>query len=138
MTQSQKKEPTEKFIGYPTNKLFSVINNRNIAQKAVEALEAAGFKGEIELFHGVEGADRIDATGAKHGRLAQLRRLHQNVTVEREHAERYEQAVLRGHCVIAVHIKDSEQREHARRILLEHDGHFINFYGRFGIRKLDL
>jgi hypothetical protein len=129
---------SEKFLSYPTNNLFGVIADNIDAELAVKALVAAGFSDEIQLYHGEEGANRIDASGAKHGLLAQLRRLHQKVTVEREHAEQYEEAVLKGYCVIAVHTSDPESRETARQILKNHGGYFINYYGRFGIRKLDL
>ena len=138
MNTGIEKDKKDKFIGYPTDNLFAIIDNIDNAQKALQALSAVGFADEIQVFHGEEGALRIDASGAKHGRLAQLRRLHQQVTVEREHAERYEQTVLQGHCVIAVHISDLERLEQARQILKEYGGHFINYYGRFGIRKLDL
>jgi rRNA-processing protein FCF1 len=131
------KDRTEKFIGYPIDNLFGIIDNSDDAETALQALVTAGFANDIQLFHGEEGAHRIDASGAKHGWLAQLRRLHQKSTVERAHAEQYEQAVLQEQCVIAVHTSDPEQRERARQILKAHGGHFINYYGRFGIRQLD-
>jgi hypothetical protein len=133
-----KKDKKGKFIGYPTDNLFGIIDDPVKAEQALQALATAGFAAETEVFHGEEGAHRIDASGANHGRLAQLRRLHQKTTVEREHAEQYEQAVLQGYCVIAVHTSDPDQREQARQVLKEHGGHFINYYGRFAIRKLDL
>lgn len=131
------KERKDKFIGYPTDNLFGIIDHVDDTLKALQTLAAAGFADEIQAFHGEEGAYRIDASGAKHGLLAQLRRLHQKTTVEREHAEQYELAVGQGHCVIAVHTSDPERREQARQILKENKGHFINYYGRFGIRQLD-
>jgi hypothetical protein len=131
------KERADKFIGYPTNNLFSIIDDSVDAEEALQALAVAGFGDETQVFHGEEGAHRIDASGAAHGWLAQLRRLHQKTTVEREQAEQYEQAVLQGHCVIAVHTGDPERREEARQILKGHGGHFINYYGRFGIRGLE-
>jgi hypothetical protein len=127
-----------KFIGYPTNQLFSIIDNPADAEQALQALEAAGFASDTQVFHGEEGAHRIDASGAQHGRLAQLRRLRQSVSLDGQHAALYEQAVRQGHCVIAVHAIDSERREEARQILKAHGGHFINFYGRFTIHQFDL
>ncbi|MCE7990069.1 MAG: hypothetical protein DYG89_53675 [Caldilinea sp. CFX5] len=64
-------------------------------------------------------------------------RLFQRTTVERAHAERYEQMIRQGHYVIAVHLHEVEQREQVRQLLKAHGGHFINFYGRYAIRKLD-
>lgn len=128
----------DKFIFYPTNQLFSIIDNPADAEQALRALAAGGFAEGTQLFHGEEGAHRIDASGAQHGRLAQLRRLRQSVSLDGQDAALYEQAVRQGHCVIAVHSTDSERREEARQILKTHGGHFINFYGRFTIQRLDL
>lgn len=137
MTVLNEKEPTSKFIGYPNDTLFGIIDEPVRAQEALRALVAAGFAAETQVFFGQEGADRIDASGAKHGRLTQLRRLHQRTTLEREHAEQYEHAVLEGSCVIAIHTSDPTEREQAHQLMKDHGGHFINYYGRFGIRGLD-
>jgi hypothetical protein len=137
MKNTIENDKTKKFIGYPTDTLFGIIDDVNNAEQLLKALAAAGFTEETQVFHGEEGAEMIDASGTKHGFLAQLRRLHQKTTVEREHAERYERAVLDNRCVIAVHTSDPEAREQVRLILKEYGGHFINYYGRFGIRQLD-
>lgn len=131
-------DKSKKFIGYPTDNLFGIIDEEHRAEHALKALAAAGFVEDTQVFHGQAGAAMIDASGSKHGFLAQLRRFHQKTTVEREHAERYEQAVMNNQCVIAVHTNSAEAREQVRLILKENGGHFINFYGRFGIRKLDV
>jgi hypothetical protein len=124
------------FIGYPTNTLFSIFDNPAAAAVTLRALTAAGFAGETQVYHGESGAHRIDASGAGHGRAAQFRRLHQRTTKERDHAEQYEQAALRGDWVIAVHASDQDRLEQAQQIIQGHGGRFINYYGRFGIRGL--
>ena len=138
MKSQIEEEKTQDFIGYPTNTLFGIVDDKADAEQVLFELASAGFVNDIRVFHGAEGVAQIDASGANHGWLAQLRRFHQKSTVEREHAERYELAVEQGHCVIAVQTGESERREQAREILKAHGGHFINYYGRFGIRKLDL
>lgn len=137
MTVTNQTERPDKFIGYPNDTLFGIIDEPDRAQEALRALVAAGFAADTQVFYGQKGADRIDASGAKHGRLTQLRRLHQRTTLERDHAEQYERAVIGGSCVIAVHTGDPLERERARRFMKDHGGHFINYYGRFGIRGLD-
>lgn len=128
----------DKFIGYPTDNLFTIIDNPADAEQALQALQAAGFAADTQVFHGEDGAHRIDASGAQHGRLAQLRRRRQSVSLDGQHAALYEQAVRQGHCVIAVHADEPERRETVRQILRANGGHFINFYGRFTITQLDL
>lgn len=138
MKNLTKTNKTDKFIGYPTNQLFSIIDNPADAEQALRGLAEVGLAEDTQLFHGEDGAHRIDASGAQHGPLAQLRRRRQSISLDGQHAALYEQAVRQGHCVIAVHSTDSERREEARQILKTHGGHFINFYGRFTIQKLDL
>jgi hypothetical protein len=132
------KTQDEKFIINPTDYLFGIIDDPEAAETVLTALVSAGFNPDrVRVFHGEQGVRQIDATGAEHGRLARLIRWRQNTTPARPHAERYEQAVRDGHCVIAVHASDQESRTQARQIMKQHGGHFINFYGRWVIYSLD-
>ena len=138
MSDSIETNKPDKFIGYPTHNLFGIIDDPADAEQALRAFKAAGFAANIQVFHGEDGAYRIDASGSQHGRLAQLQRRRQSVSLDGQHAALYEQAVRQGHCVIASHTSESERREVAHQILKAHEGHFINFYGRFTINQLDL
>ena len=132
------KTQDEKFIINPTDYLFGIIDDLEAAETAVNALISAGFSPDsVSVFHGEQGVRQIDATGIAHGRLARFVRWRQSTTSMRQHAERYEQAVRDGHCVIAVHVRNLEARELARQILKRHSGHFVNFYGRWIIHSLD-
>ncbi len=130
-------EKEDEFIRYPTDTLFGIVDQPGDAKQVLQALTAAGFtEDKVRVFCGESGARQIDSSGVQHGVLTQLVRLYQRTTVERDHAEQYEQALHQGSYVIAIHISDSVAREQAEQILGEHGGHFINFYGRHTIRKL--
>ena len=132
------KTQDENFIINPTDYLFGIIDDPEVAETGLKALVSAGFSPDhVRVFHGERGVRQIDATGVEHGRLARLIRWRQSTTPMRQHAERYEQAVRDGHCVVAVHARNLEARELARQILKRHGGHFINFYGRWVVYSLD-
>lgn len=128
----------DKFIFNPTDNLFGIIDDLLKAEQAVETLVSSGFaRDDITSFQGELGAHQIDADGSEHGRLTRIIRWRQSTTPARQDAERYEQAVHEGKCVIAVQTKTPETRESARQILKAHGGHYINFYGRWTMENLD-
>lgn len=92
----------------------------------------------VKVFSGEAGAQQIDASGAQHGLFAQLVRIYQRTTSEHDQAAYYEQALREGRYVIAIHNDDADARQQVRAILKTQGGHFINFYGRRAIQKLDL
>lgn len=138
MTDLNLKTQDMKFIFNPTNYLFGIVDDAKMTELVIESLVLAGFSSNrITVFQGERGVRQIDATGAEHGRIARLIRWRQSTTPARWHAERYEQAVRDGHCVVAVYTSDQDSRERARQIMKQNGGHFINFYGRLVIYTLD-
>jgi hypothetical protein len=130
---------TSDFIYYPTDKVIGIIDDPDDAEAALTDLEAAGFTAdEIEVLTGEEGAHRIDPTGRKHGLLPRIVRSIQKLgNYESDHVRRHEQELLAGHFGIGVTAKKEEAREKVRDILKSHNGHFINFYGRWAMQRLD-
>jgi len=128
------------FIPYPSNKVVGFIDDPNDAQAALRDLNAAGFKAaEIEFLTGDEGARRIDVTGRKHGPLARIVRSIQKLgDYESKHLRRHEQELLAGHFGIGVTAKRESDRQKVRQILKSHNGHFINYYGKWAMEILDL
>jgi hypothetical protein len=86
-----------------------------------------------------EGAHRIDVKGDEHRPLAHIVRSTQKLLGDYkiEHAARHEHEVLAGHFGIGVVARDEEDRDQARQILKAHNGHFINFYGRWTTEYMD-
>jgi hypothetical protein len=130
---------TSDFIYYPTDKVVGIIDDPDDAEAALSDLEVAGFTAEeIEVLTGEEGAHRIDPTGRKHGLLPRIVRSIQKLgNYESDHVMRHEQELLAGHFGIGVTAKKEEDRERVRQILKAHNGHFINFYGRWAMQRLD-
>ena len=82
---------------------------------------------------------RIDAAGVKHGVFARIVRSTQYVLgdYEIEDATRHEKELKAGHFGIGVSTHRKAEREKVRQILKVHRGHFINFYGRWTMERLE-
>jgi hypothetical protein len=127
-----------RFIFYPVNHLFGIIDDTRGAETALRALAEAGFGGEeIIVFTGEQGAKRIDAEGTEHGLFARLVRRLQHMTPEHDQAVVYQEAARGGNSVVAIHANSNEEKELALGILRTNGAHFINFYGPLASELLD-
>jgi hypothetical protein len=121
------------FIGYPNRKVLGVLDDRAALDRAVAAIEALGTtESDIETFEGAADAERFDATGARHGLLARLRRAMQFGLMDQLPALAWYEAALReNRHVIAVKTANSATTRQAVDALKGAGAHFINRFGRF-------
>lgn len=122
-----------RFIGYPNRQVVAVFDDRAAADAAVAALRARGIPDEaVETFGGVEDAERFDATGARHGLVARLRRAMQFGLMDQLPALAWYEAALReGKSVVAARTTSRAETLRAVDLLKREGGHFINRFGRF-------
>jgi hypothetical protein len=127
-----------RFIGYPTDSLLAVVPDAERSAAAAAALKAAVFSDrEITIIRGDEGASRFDATGALHGLVARLRRIVSFTVMDQlPDMAWYEAAIRAGQTVVMVRVRGEARKAEAIRILREHGGHFINYYGRFATEEI--
>jgi hypothetical protein len=104
------------------------------------AMHASGFATrDLEVLRGVEGADRMDGTGAVAGWLGRLRRAFDFTLMDQlVDFAAYERALRDGRAVVMVHVHGDAPKAAAHDVLKRHAGHFINYYGRFATEELDL
>jgi chitinase len=115
-------------VNYPTNCVLGVVDNPGQAYSAIGDLNAAGF--ELVALAGAEGAERLDVTGEEHGLKGQIIRTIQKYgDSESTEFQRYDDELRAGHYVIRVHVDDENARNSVKDILVNHGGHFINYYG---------
>ena len=121
----------QEFSNYRTSRVVAIIDDKAQVDTACAALAAVGFTTDmIEVFCGVEGAHDLDLEGESHDYLQHVKRKLQHfMQMQGVQMDRYERALLAGHCVIQVRT-DSNSREQAHEILKSSSGHFINFYGQ--------
>ena len=131
---------TRPAIGYPTNRLLAVIDDPSAAAVAVAELTASGIApGDLDLLRGGEGADRVDGSGKVSGWLGRLRRAFAFTLMDQlVDFAAYERALRDGRAVVMVRVEGDAPKAAAHDILKRHDGHFINYYGRFATEELDM
>ena len=121
-----------RFIGYPNRQVLAVLDDEASLDRAIAAIEAIGVAGEdVETFAGAEDAARFDATGARHGLLARLRRVMQFSLMDQLPAMAWYVAALRvGRRVVAVRTSDRSTTLRVVAALVSAGAHFINRFGR--------
>jgi len=121
-----------RFIGYPNGQVLAVLDDSEAVRQAVAWVEAVGVTSEdVETFAGLEDAARFDATGARHGLIARLRRVIQFSLMDQLPAMAWYEAALReGRYVLAVRTSDRPTTLKVVETLASAGGHFINRFGR--------
>jgi hypothetical protein len=123
--------PESHFIAYPTDCVIGVLDSPEQGAAAAEAFRNHGIAHEdVTVFRGHEGAMTIDSSGRYHGLVLRLIRVIEAASMDSDHAERYEREAEAGHLVIAVHVRNAAQRSMVEDVFKDHDGHFVNWYGR--------
>jgi hypothetical protein len=127
-----------RFIGYPTDSLLAVLPDADRAASAAAAIKATGVPDrDITVLRGDEGASRFDPTGAVHGLIARLRRIVSFTVMDQlPDMAWYDAAIRAGQAVVMVRLRGDDRKTEAVRIVREHGGHFINYYGRFATEEI--
>jgi len=125
----------------PTNKVVGIIDETGDAKDALRDLTAAGFEAKaVGLLTDEEGKRRINLSDEMHEVLVHIFRSTQKVPAYYDAPgllERIEKELMDGHYFIGVYAKEPAARERVREILKDHNGHFINFYGRWAAEALE-
>jgi hypothetical protein len=127
-----------RFIGYPTDSLLGVVPDAESAARVAAALKAAGVPDrDITVLRGEEGAARFDPTGAVHGLFTRLRRIVSFTVMDQlPDMAWYDAAIRAGQAVVMAKVLGDERKAEAVRILRDHRGHFVNYYGRFATEEI--
>jgi len=127
-----------RLIGYPTDSLLAVVPDAETAARAAAALKAVGVRDrDITILRGDESASRFDPTGAVHGLIARLRRIVSFTVMDQLPDMAWYDAAIRAiQVVVMARIRGDDLKAEAVRILREHGGHFINYYGRFATEEI--
>jgi hypothetical protein len=127
-----------RFIGYPIDSLLAVVPSSENAAAAAAELKSAGIPDrDITILRGDEGASRFDPTGAVHGLFSRLRRIVSFTVMDQlPDMAWYDAAIRAGQAVIMVRLRGDDRKADTIRIVREHGGHFINYYGRFATEEI--
>ena len=126
---------------YATGRIFALVNHvtavldaDDLVAVAIEALERAGIDtGDVDLFQGAEGLDRLDLNGDAHGPVVRLaRRLEAAVGDEGVVHARMEQALRSGRTLISVDVHGRPERKAvAMGLLFALGAREIHHWGRW-------
>jgi hypothetical protein len=127
-------------ITYPTNRLLGVVDVPADAIRAADALvDMAIAPEEIVVLVGEQGRDRLGRLGHHPNGLSRLVRLLQFTLMDQTpDFIVYEQAILDGRAVIAVHVADRQRMLEASAVLVRHDAHFLNYFGRLSTEEISM
>jgi hypothetical protein len=126
-----------RFIGYPTRQVLAVFDSALAADRAVAALSKADVADDlVQRFAGAADAEQFDATGARHGVGARVRRAVQFSLMDQLPAMAWYEAALRdGRSVVAVRTAGRAQTLRVVEALRTAGGHFINRFGRLATEE---
>lgn len=122
-----------------TDHVFAVVDDPSDAPGIVAALRPAGIdSNRVTTLRGLEGAARIDATGASTGLGARLRQaVSFTMADQMPDFVLYEAALAGGRTVLVVPVTSAEMKLAVWQILRDQGAHFVNFYGRFVTEELE-
>ena len=131
---------TRRMITYPTNRLLGVIDAPADAARAADALVEAGIDPSgVVVLVGDEGLDRLIRLGSAPNALSRFVRLLQFTLMDQTPDFLvYEQALLDGRTVIAVHVADRDRMLAASSVLERHAAHFQNYFGRLSTEEVSM
>jgi hypothetical protein len=125
-------------IEYPDNDVIAVIDDPAEVDKAVAELRKAGAHAEdMQVLHGQEIVERIDASGTHCGLLKHIGWFIASVYGEGSAiAREYEGEGRVGHHLVLVHVHSPNDVDRMKDILEAHGGHDIKFFGHWAITDL--
>ncbi len=127
----------EDFVKYPLYKVVSIFEKPGDVDAAIEELNDHKFTlDDIEAFCGIEGEEKMDFDGTRHGPWAKLVRAVQHIGPERTYLERYEKHLAEGHCMILVSVRNAERKHTAGRILNKHTKERVTYFGLLAADEL--
>lgn len=132
-------EQTDDPFRYPTHHVIAILDTPQQADAAVQALTSGGFlDSEVTIGCGTATADALSASTGRRG-LARLgMRIAESIGIandEMQFKAEYEQALRDNRFVILVNAPSEDRKHLATRILHEHEGRAVRYYGRFTIES---
>ncbi len=122
---------------YPNNYVIAVIDNPQDAEKAVQTLRDAGYGSEdIRLFRGQELVEMLQEKEQKQGVMDRIASAFLRGSDDGDDLQKYVEEARKGHSVINVYERKSENANHIRDILAPFHAHTIKHFGTWTITNI--
>lgn len=122
---------------YPTDYMAGIIYDLEDAEKAIEALEYAGFDAKhITLFTSQQVIEKLQQSQQQQGLLRKIMGVVASVTSDTagQYYLLYEKAAQEGQHILNVYTPTPELQNQAHTILKAHHGHTITFFGQWAVK----
>lgn len=125
--------PAAHSAGKEPNWVVSIIDDPTEADRAVDALRAAGVPGEnIHILHGQKALDVAQAHEDAKNPIAKLISAWGRASTDPGTAEEeYLDAARQGHSLVNVRAASPEDVQRAREVLLAHHAHHVKHFGKW-------
>jgi hypothetical protein len=124
-------------LGYPTNRLISVIDDWKCLNRAVLTLVGSGIDpNAIEVLYGTAGIQRLRIDRAADGLLGRLRQRLPELGPERALMSAYQRELRAGHALLVLRQPNRAPQSSVVQTLTANGGHLTRFFGRFAVHTL--
>jgi len=124
-----------------TNRIVAVFDDPQGAEHASQALDGVAHVLDVDVVCGVDGAAQFDLHGDNHGVFGRFMRAA-HWSTDRAEMEQFDAELRAGHCVVSFRTDRVlrpdvlEEIEPVVRILEEHGGRYIHFFGPAVVTRL--
>ncbi len=128
----------DRLMTYPSHRVCAIIDERDDASHALDALLKTGAKEEeIEILYGREGIDLLDPSGKGHGFFSKIaRKLQSFGDMERKLINLYESALKKGGYVFVVPSYNDDDKDTIRTSLHSGKAHEINYFSSWYVEPM--
>jgi hypothetical protein len=132
-----REELKNKEVRYPENRVVGLLDTREELESAVDALTSGGFlPSEIEVIHGAAASEKLRENTGRSGLAHLAMRFAESIGMPNDETaikNQYADGLGKGQLLLAVLAPTEERRQVAGRILEEHGGTNVRFFGQYTI-----
>jgi len=129
----------DKEVRYPENRVVGLLATREQLESAVDALTSGGFlASEIEVIHGAAASEKLRQNTGRSGLADLAMRFAESIGMPNDETaikNLYADGLGSGQLLLAVLAPTEERRRVAGRILEEHGGTEVRFFGQYTIES---
>jgi len=129
----------DKEVRYPENRVVGLLATTEQLESAVGALTSGGFlASEIEVIHGAAASEKLRKNTGRSGLAHLAMRFAESIGIPNDETaikNQYADELASGQLLLTVLAPTEERRRVAGRILEEHGGTKVKFFGQYTIES---
>jgi hypothetical protein len=126
-------------VRYPENRVVGLFDTREQLESAVDALTSGGFlPSEIEVLHGAAASEKLRENTGRSGIAHLAMRFAESIGLPNDETaikNEYADGLANGQLLLTVLAPTEDRRRVAGRILEEHAGTKVRFFGQYTIES---